>query len=132
MLYRYVYADLKEAMPAMTKTLLRILLLLALVLNREYDPPTALSFAVLVMLLVNPMAITSVSLQLSAGCMVGIFLFSGKIQQFFLNKWKAYLINENRINIFRKYFSSFIFQFLIINVIMPRNRNSYCLNSKSF
>lgn len=28
------------------------------------------------------------------------------MKNFFLNKWKDYLINENRINIFRKYFSS--------------------------
>jgi len=65
------------------------LMILSLLLYKEYDPPTALATAVLVMLLVNPMAITSVSLQLSAGCMVGIFLFSSKIQQFFLNKWKT-------------------------------------------
>ena len=52
------------------------LMLLAQLLNREYDPPTALSFAVLVMLSVNPMAVVSASLQLSAGCVAGIFLFS--------------------------------------------------------
>lgn len=65
--------------------IMQCLLIVALLLNREYDPPTALSFAVAVMLLINPLAITSVSLQLSAGCMVGIFAFSGKIKEFLLD-----------------------------------------------
>ena len=55
------------------------LMLLAQLLGREYDPPTALSFAVLVMLMVNPMAIVSASLQLSAGCVAGILLFNKPI-----------------------------------------------------
>ena len=56
--------------------IMQALMIFALLLNQEYDPPTALSFAVLTMLACNPLAITSVSLQLSAGCMVGIFLFA--------------------------------------------------------
>ena len=55
------------------------LMLLAQLLGREYDPPTALSFAVLVMLMVNPMAIVSASLKLSAGCVAGILLFNKPI-----------------------------------------------------
>lgn len=55
------------------------LMILALLFKKEYDPPTALSFAVLVMLGVNPMTITSVSFQLSVGCLVGIFLFYQRI-----------------------------------------------------
>ena len=51
------------------------LIILAMLFQREYDGPTELSFACLVMLLVNPLVITSVSFQLSAGCMAGIFLF---------------------------------------------------------
>lgn len=62
--------------------IMQALMILAMLLNKEYDPPTALAFAVLVMLICNPMAITSVSLQLSAGCMVGIFLFSERIGNF--------------------------------------------------
>jgi len=61
--------------------LMQMLMIIALLLKKEYDPPTALSFAVLVMLVCNPLAITSVSLQLSAGCMIGIFLFSGRINK---------------------------------------------------
>lgn len=62
------------------------LMILALLVNKEYDPPTALAFAVLVMLTANPITITSVSFQLSVGCMVGIFLFAGKIHKYLLQE----------------------------------------------
>ena len=60
------------------------LMILALLVNREYDSPTALGFAVLAILTANPTTVTSVSFQLSVGCMVGIFLFSGKIHNYLL------------------------------------------------
>lgn len=67
--------------PSVTRAcVMQILMVLALITEREYDPPTALAFAVLVMLGVNPMTVVSVSFQLSVGCMVGIFLFSGRIR----------------------------------------------------
>ena len=61
------------------------LMILALLLNKEYDPPTALSFVVLIILLINPFAVTSVSLQLSVSCIVGIFYFSPKISRYLLD-----------------------------------------------
>lgn len=64
--------------------IMQILIMIALMCNREYDPPTALAAAVLLMLLYNPITITSVSFQLSVGCMVGIFLFSSKIHDYLL------------------------------------------------
>ncbi len=60
------------------------LMLLASLLEKEYDGPTALAFAVLVMLAVNPLAVTSVSLQLSAASVAGIFLFREKIHNWLL------------------------------------------------
>lgn len=66
--------------------IMQILMILALLLNQEYDPPTALAFAVLVLLAVNPMTITSASFQLSVGCVVGIFMFSGRISKYILDK----------------------------------------------
>lgn len=79
--------------------IMQILMIIALLLDKDYDPPTALAFAVLVILLVNPMTITSVSFQLSVGCMVGIFLFSNRVSTYLLNRfghptgrsWKARL-----------------------------------------
>lgn len=60
--------------------IMQILMMLAMLFQKEYDPPTALSFAALVMLTVNPLIITDIGFQLSVGCMVGIFLFSARIQ----------------------------------------------------
>lgn len=65
--------------------LMQFLMLLALLADKEYDPPTALAFAALVILGINPMAITSVSFQLSVGCMIGIFAFSEPLRQYFLS-----------------------------------------------
>ena len=56
------------------------LMLLSLLLNRQYDGPTALAFAVLVMLIVNPLAVTSICLQLSVASVAGIFCFREGIQ----------------------------------------------------
>ena len=82
--------------PSVTRAcVMQILMLLAMMTDREYDPPTALAFAVLIMLAVNPMAIISVSLQLSVGCMVGIFLFSGKIRNW-LNNHKSITRERSR------------------------------------
>lgn len=65
------------------------LVILGLLLKKEYDSPTALAFAVLTMLLINPLTITSVSFQLSVGCMIGIFLFCGRINRFLLRILRA-------------------------------------------
>lgn len=51
------------------------LMVLSQVANREYDGPTALSFAALWMLVWNPLVITSVSFQLSVASVAGIYLF---------------------------------------------------------
>ena len=59
--------------------IMQIIFLVAIVVNREYDPPTALSIAVLILVTINPAVLNSVSFQLSVGCVIGILLFSGKI-----------------------------------------------------
>ena len=64
---------------------MQILMIISMLINKEYDPPTALAFAVITMLTVNPFAIQSVSLQLSAGCMIGMFLLAGRISGFVLS-----------------------------------------------
>ena len=66
--------------------LMQSLMLLAMAVKKEYDPPTALSFAVLVMLVVNPVTVTSVGFQLSVASVSGIFLFSGKIRSWLLDR----------------------------------------------
>lgn len=57
------------------------LMILATAINREYDGPTELGFAALVMLVVNPMVITSVGFQLSVASVAGIFLFNPPIRE---------------------------------------------------
>lgn len=61
------------------------LMLTAALVNREYDGPTALSFAGLILLLVNPLVIASVSYQLSFASVAGIFLFSTPIRKWLLS-----------------------------------------------
>lgn len=68
--------------PSVTRAcIMQILMLISIAINREYDPPTALCAACLVMLAVNPMVITSISFQMSVGCVAGILLFSPKLQK---------------------------------------------------
>ena len=62
------------------------LMLLSLLVNKDYDPPTALAFSGLTMLAVNPMTITSVSFQLSIACIAGMLLFYKKIHDYLLTK----------------------------------------------
>ena len=81
-----LFASIAGFTPSIIRAcLMQALMLLSMVVNKEYDPPTALSFAVLVILGVNPHAITSVSFQLSVGCMIGIFAFCEPLRQYFLS-----------------------------------------------
>ena len=62
------------------------LMILAMLVGRDYDGPTELSFAALVMLTVNPLVITSVSFQLSVGCIAGILLFNLRIYNWIFSR----------------------------------------------
>ena len=62
------------------------LIILAMLFDREYDNFTELAFACLVMMVVNPLVITSVSFQLSVGCMLGIFFFQKPLNDWILSK----------------------------------------------
>lgn len=83
----------------MRACLMHSLMIISLLIDQEYDPPTALGFAVLVMLAANPWAVTNVGLQLSVGCMIGIMLSSEPIKHWLIDdqrlgcvkkKWKKY------------------------------------------
>ncbi|MBQ3214981.1 MAG: DNA internalization-related competence protein ComEC/Rec2 [Oscillospiraceae bacterium] len=90
-----LFAAVAGFTPSITRAcLMQILVMLALLFDKEYDPPTALAFAALVMLAVRPMVITSASFQLSVGCMAGIFLFYDRIRNWLANlqfwgNWKG-------------------------------------------
>ena len=62
--------------PSVTRAALMLCIFMgALAFDREYDPPTALAAAVLLMLLHNPLVITSVGFQMSVSSVAGIFCF---------------------------------------------------------
>ena len=94
-----IFAAVAGFSPSVVRAgIMQILVLIAMLFDKDYDQLTSLSFAALVMLAVNPMVITSVSFQLSVGCMLGIFLFSQKIRSRLstkrrLGKWKRRLVN---------------------------------------
>lgn len=67
------------------------LMLAALLLNKEYDGPAALAFAAVVMLIGNPLVITSVGFQLSVASVAGIYLFAPGIR-----KWLVSLFPDNK------------------------------------
>lgn len=83
----FLFAAVTGFSPSVTRAcIMQALVLLAMLTDREYDPPTALSFAVLTMLVINPMVVVSISFQLSVGCMIGIFLLTPRIQNWFLER----------------------------------------------
>lgn len=86
----FLFAAVAGFTPSVVRAcLMQALVILSIAVNKEFDTFTALSFAVLVMLLINPLTVTSVSFQLSVGSMIGIFAFSGPIRE--------YLQNEKRL-----------------------------------
>lgn len=94
----FLFAAIAGFTPSITRAcIMQSLMLLALLFDKEYDGPTALAFAVLTMLVFNPLTILSISFQLSVSCMMGIFLFSEKIRQYLLN------YGNKRISKDRKY-----------------------------
>ena len=82
-----LFAAVAGFQPSVTRAcVMQCMMMLALLWKREYDPATALSFASLVMLVVNPLVITDVSFQLSVGSMAGIFLFSAPIRNWIMDE----------------------------------------------
>lgn len=96
----FIFAAVAGFTPSVVRAcIMQALVLLALFFNQEYDPPTALAFAVLVMLCANPMTVVSVSFQLSTGCLIGIFLFYERINGYIIKKLKLKkgLTKKNRL-----------------------------------
>lgn len=74
------YAVMTGASPsALRAVVMQSVLLCAPLLKRENDPPTSLGFALLVLLLANPYAAGSVSLQLSFTSVAGILTVTGPL-----------------------------------------------------
>ena len=85
-----IFAAVAGFSPSVTRAaIMMILMMLAMVFDRDYDGPTELAFACLVMLIANPLVITSVSFQLSVASVAGIFLFREGIQDWLCNLWPS-------------------------------------------
>ncbi len=82
-----LFAAVAGFTPSVTRAcIMQSLMLIALSIDRDYDSPTALAFAALVILVSNPLAITSVSLQLSVGSVAGIVLITPRIQNWLMDQ----------------------------------------------
>lgn len=85
-----LFAALAGFSPSITRAcLMWALMLLAQVWSKSYDSPTALSFAALIMLAVNPLVITDVGFQLSVGSVAGILLFSGRMRTWIMKRFSS-------------------------------------------
>ena len=82
-----LFAAMAGFSPSVSRAcLMCALMIFSMLLRRDYDGPTALSFSCLVMLAVNPLTVVSAAFQLSAGCVAGIYLFQDKIKDFLLSR----------------------------------------------
>lgn len=78
-----IFAAIVGFTPSVNRAcLMQGLMLLSILFNQEYDSPTSLAFAVLTILIVDPLAISSVSFQLSVSSIIGIFMFQGRIHKY--------------------------------------------------
>lgn len=87
MAWAVLFCAVAGSTPSVSRAAVMILLLqLAPLLSRERDDPTALAFALLLLLLWNPYSAAHVGLQLSFAAVAGIQLTASPIQTFLLNK----------------------------------------------
>lgn len=76
------------AAPVVRASVMQLFVLTALFLGRENDSLTALGFAALVILLVNPLAAVGVGFQLSFAATLGIVLITPRLNCFFAEKFR--------------------------------------------
>ena len=85
-----LFAAVAGFTPSVTRAaIMQIIMMLALLMRREYDPPTALACAVLVMLVWNPLVIASAGFQMSVCSVAGIYLFYSRIEKWLRAKLKG-------------------------------------------
>ena len=82
-----LFAAVAGFTPSVTRACIMVgLMMAAQAFGRDYDPPTALAAAVVIMLLANPLTITNAGFQLSVASVAGIYLFAKPIKAW-LMKW---------------------------------------------
>ena len=76
----FLYAFVTGLTPSILRACIMISMgMIAPLLGRDNDPPTSISFALLLILLKNPFAIASISLQLSFSAVAGIIFLTPKL-----------------------------------------------------
>ncbi len=91
-----VFAAVAGFTPSVNRAcLMALMMMVAQLYQKEYDPPTGLAFSAIVMLAINPLAITSVSFQLSASSVAGIQLFQKPLEKWLLSKVPEALGQKN-------------------------------------
>lgn len=102
--------------PSVTRAgIMMILMILSLLFKREYDPSTALSFAVVSLLVFNPLVAAGVGFQLSVGSVAGIFLFMGKIYNWILERIPQY--DHRKLKRLRKWFAASVAMTLSAQIV---------------
>ena len=82
-----LFAAVTGFSPSVTRAcIMQCLMILSALANKEFDGPTELAFSCLVMLAVNPLVVTSVSFQLSVGCIIGIYLSRERLYDYLMDK----------------------------------------------
>ena len=83
----YLFALAAGFTPSVSRACIMVgLMLLAQLIDRQYDSPTALAFAGILMLMENPLVITSISFQMSFACVAGIQLFDARLSAWLTGK----------------------------------------------
>lgn len=103
-----LFAAIVGFTPSVTRAcIMQSVMLIGLMFKREYDQQTALSAAVMLMILSNPLVVASVSFQLSVGCVMGIMLFSDRIRDWLLErKWLCDVKGRGVLPRLRRWFVS--------------------------
>ncbi|MCF2661107.1 DNA internalization-related competence protein ComEC/Rec2 [Pseudoflavonifractor phocaeensis] len=97
-LFVLAFCGVAGSTPSVTRAAVMILLLqIAPLLGRERDGPTALAFALMLLLAWNPFSAAHVGLQLSFGAVAGILLVSDTIQVWMLRKLRLDKRPKNRL-----------------------------------
>lgn len=85
----FLFAAIAGFTPSVVRAcIMQGLMIFSIAIRREYDSASALGTAVIVLLLINPLAAASVSFQLSVASTAGIYAFSGKLRDHWLGKLK--------------------------------------------
>ncbi len=116
----YLFAAAAGFTPSVSRACMMVgLMILAQLVEKEYDPPTALAFAALVMLLKNPLVITSISFHMSFACVAGIQLFEVRIRKWLIAKLGDPLGKEVRNRLKRWFISSVSISLSAISLTTP-------------